>query len=103
MRDRSVPHLATLLTLVMVAMLTMRCESQETADVKGAEDATEESFRLLMLRPNGFPVNILINRPQGTIQVRPPHVDICRGAVACPHDEFQWQIAGGLQPDERLE
>lgn len=101
-KDRSVPRLATVLLLVMVAMLTMRCESQEPNKIEGGEEASEGGPTLLMLNVTGAPVNIVINRAQGTIRVNPPHVEICSGSIACPHDQFQWQIPGGLREDERL-
>jgi hypothetical protein len=85
----------------MLAMLTMRCESQESPPVeKPAEGAG--TFELLQLAQVPAQVKITINRSQGTIKAVPPHVDICRTENVCPEDQFLWFIPGGLKDGERL-
>lgn len=97
--QRSGPGLVTVLALIMVAMLTMRCESQEKA---ASESMGEAPFELLELERFPSVVKLVINRTQGTIRAVPPNVVICREEAACPEDQFEWRIQGGLEESERL-
>ncbi len=99
--NRSVPRLTTVLGLAMLAMLTMRCESQESPPVE-EPDRGAGAFELLQLERVPAQVKITINRPQGTIHAVPPHVDICETEDGCPEDQFLWYIPAGLKEGERL-
>lgn len=104
--NRSVPRLATAIALAMVAMLTLRCESQESPPVEEPK-AGVGGFELLQLDRIPAQVKIMIMRPSppetmGTIRAVPPHVDICDTKEECPEDQFLWFIPAGLKEGERL-
>lgn len=99
--NRSVPRLATVLALAMVAMLTLRCESQESPPVDEPEKGPG-GFELLQLERIPQQVTVVINRAQGTIRGQPQHVEICRTEEVCAENQFLWFIAGGLRDGERL-
>ena len=97
--QRSFPRLVTLLVLIMVAMLNMRCDSQESSPIVRTGEATFE-----LRQEERFPraVTLIINRAQGTIRAEPPSVVLCRDEAACLEDQFEWRIRNGLEEGERL-
>lgn len=101
MPEKKVLSRIALVALVLaMGLMTMRCESQEPAPE--AEARTEAAFELLRLERFPAVVNLIVNRPQGTIRAVQPFVELCRDEAVCPEDQFEWRIPGGLQTGERL-